>query len=150
MENLWIIFLCIGIVLIIAEIMTGSLYLIALASGAFGAAAFVGSGIAPGRSILLGCLIAMALVVAVRAYRKKITPNDASVDDPDIGATVEVLGYSKDGLVVSYRGARWDARAGHGLTFDPGARAVIRAREGNLLLVEPESEASHEQVASAL
>lgn len=143
MLSLYIIWLVVGALLIVGEILTGSFYLLifGLAAWAAAAVAYVGHGI----NYQLVVLLAIALVgwVLVRRYGKTWrSPSSTASDDLDIGNEVRIdTVVDTHHMKVFYRGATWDAVVEAGDTA--GARAgdvgIIRALRGNTLVVERSS-----------
>lgn len=126
-------------VLIVAELLTGTFYLLMIALGFLaGAIAHLAGATAPVQ-FAVAALVALAAVVALRRSRfgrRKARRDAASNPDvhPDIGATLEVLEWRDGRTRALYRGALWD------IELAPGARADARLYEiaavhGNRLIV---------------
>lgn len=135
----FLLWLVIGAMLIVAEIMTGTFYLLifGLAAWAGAAVSYAGHGLdyqlgAAGLSAAVG-------LIAVRLLKSQRAPAPAASGDLDIGNEVRVESVNGPRLKVQYRGAAWDA-----VLEEPNAReirvgdaAVIAAVRGNLLVVRP-------------
>jgi membrane protein implicated in regulation of membrane protease activity len=130
---LWLI---VGIVLIIAELLTGTFYLLFL-----GLAALVGAAAA-----FLGApLWVQAIVVAAGSVagvmwvnRHRRATQQQPMPSLDVGQSVSFLAWvsEKDGAArVRYRDAEWDARVSGGCSGEPGELLYITAVSGNLLEV---------------
>ena len=132
--------------MVLAELLTGTFYLLMMALGAAAAAlaAHVGLG-------TVGQLIAAAMVggdtTAFWHLRRARQPRSAPVDrnadvNLDIGQTVMVQAWDDQGLTtVRYRGASWSARhAAQGLP-QPGLHRIA-AVHGNRLDLTPQASVS--------
>ena len=105
----YIIWFLLALILLAAEMATGTFYLLVLAI------ALATSGIAAlfdlplPMQITLGAVVGMAGTIILR--RSKITrPESAQNQNLDIGQPVRILHWREDGtLRVIYRGAEWDA-----------------------------------------
>ncbi|EPI5928201.1 NfeD family protein [Neisseria gonorrhoeae] len=98
-----------AVAVLIIELLTGTVYLLVVS------AALAGSGIAYG---LTGS-----------------TPA-ASYQDLDIGKYAEILRYTGGNRYeVFYRGTHWQAQNTGQEVFEPGTRALIVRKEGNLLII---------------
>ncbi|MGH8427625.1 MAG: NfeD family protein [Gammaproteobacteria bacterium] len=135
-----IVLLVAGALVVVAEIHTLTIYLIALA-----AACFVAGGLALGADtglattlIVFAVVLFAGLPVAYYARRRLKNPESEHVTHDDVGASVTVVTARDGQLRVSYRGAEWDARPAAELAAEniaPGARLRIAARDGNTLVV---------------
>ena len=94
--------------LVAAELMTGTFYLLAVAF-AFavgGIAALFGANL-PLQLVVAGVLTIAGTMVAHRWRLKRVVPQQPSFD---LGQSVRVLGWKDDGTArVNYRGTQWDA-----------------------------------------
>jgi membrane protein implicated in regulation of membrane protease activity len=103
-----------ALVLGIVEIMTGSLYLLAVALGAAaaGVAAFFGLG---GAAQLTVCAVVTVVGMAIVNKRRSLAPKEPNnQENPnlllDVGAKVQVPQWGSDGHArITYRGTEWDA-----------------------------------------
>lgn len=130
-----------GALVIVAEIQSFTIYLIAVALACFVAGGIAVSGHA-GLDVTLaafGLVLFAGLPLAHLARRRLRNPESDRVSRDDVGAMVEVVSVRNGMLRVSYRGAEWDARAaGDKLPPErmvPGARLTIVKRDGNTLVV---------------
>jgi membrane protein implicated in regulation of membrane protease activity len=131
--------------LVLAELATGTFYLLMLAVGLAGAAAAAHAGLALTGQLLTAALVGGAAVIAWHLQRRRqpAPPAVAANRDVllDVGERVHVAHWGSDGRArVHYRGAAWAARwVGDG---PPEAGdLVIRALDGNELLLGPRSAA---------
>ena len=128
-------------VLVAAELATGTFYLLMLALGAVAAAVAAHMNLAFNGQLLTAAVIGGGAVAAWHFQRGKqpAAPHAGANRDVnlDIGETVNVLAWDADGNAqVSYRVATWSVR--HAGSGEPRTGThVIRAIEGNRLLVEP-------------
>ncbi len=117
------------------EMMTGTVFLLAVALGLAAAAlaAWVGLSLSLQLSVLAAVVFVGSMLVLLWRRRAQ---HDARATDPDIGRVVEVSEVAADGTAtVQYRGAPWKARAVTG-ALTPG-RWRITALDGPALLLEP-------------
>ena len=127
--------------LVVAELLTGTFYLLMLAVGvgAAGIAAHVGASTTA--QILTAALVGGGSVVGWHALRRK-RPGDPSARadrsvNLDVGETVMIEHWNPDGTTqVKYRGATWTAIHRTGVTPATGMHKVVEL-VGNRLLVEP-------------
>src|SRR6185503_9391862 len=126
----------VGLVLVVAELLTGTFYLVMLAVAAFGAAgaAYVGLGFP------VQCIVAVLLAAAgsygVHVYRAKSAPQRMAPIDAGMPANFETWLDSSSRLArVRYRGASWEARVEGGDALEPGATVFVLATDGNTLKV---------------
>jgi membrane protein implicated in regulation of membrane protease activity len=122
-------------VLVGAELMTGTFYLLAVgvAFVAGGVAAWVGASVPV--QLLIGGTLAIALTMVAHRWRmRRVLPAAAALD---LGHSVRVLGWKDDGGArVDYRGTQWDAELA-----SPGApRAetmyIVGTRGSTLLIAD--------------
>jgi membrane protein implicated in regulation of membrane protease activity len=127
-------------VLVVAELATGSFYLLMLALGAAAGAVAAHLGAGLNAQLLAAAVVgggAVALWHGLRPQRAGALPAAENRDvNLDIGEELHVAAWQADGSAsVSYRGAPWAVRhVGSGVP-QPG-RHVIRRVEGNRLYVE--------------
>jgi len=127
-------------VLVVAELATGTFYLLMLALGAAAGAVAAQVGVGLNAQLLAAALVgggAVALWHLLRPRQAAGLPAAENRDvNLDIGEELQVSAWQPDGSAsVAYRGAQWAVRhAGNGAP-QPG-RHVIRRVEGNRLYVE--------------
>ena len=95
-------------VLVGAELLTGTFYLLAVGVGfaAGGAAAWIGASV-PAQFAVGGAVAVAGTFAAHRWRQKRALPPATS---PDVGQSVRVLDWKPDGGArVSYRGTQWNA-----------------------------------------
>ena len=126
-------------VLVLAELTTGTFYLLMVSLGLAGGALAAQAGLALSAQLLTAALVGGAAVVAWHLYRARqpAPPSPSANHDIhlDVGERVAVTAWDGAGRSrVHYRGADWQARwVGTGAP-EPGEH-VIRALDGNELLL---------------
>ena len=129
--------------LLIAELMTGTFYLLMVAIGcAIGAlAALLGAGLA--LQLVSGAAVGFAATMVLRRtrwgqQRLQADPSTNRDVNLDIGEVVQVVDWHDGTAHVRYRGCQWDAALEPGASARPGAQ-VIKAIRGSTLIVAPVS-----------
>jgi membrane protein implicated in regulation of membrane protease activity len=125
-----------GAALIIAELVTGTFYLLVL-----GVAALVGSGIGYAGGTLLwqslaAAAVAVAGVVWVQRYKHAVMPE--RMRGLDVGQPAAFESWVNKGAGharVRYRDALWDAHIAGDASAEPGEILYITAVDGNTLKV---------------
>ena len=127
--------------LVVAELLTGTFYLLMLAMGVGAAGIAAHLGASTTAQILTAALVGGGSVVGWHALRRK-RPGDPSARadrsvNLDVGETVMIEHWNPDGTTqVKYRGATWTAIHRTGVTPATGMHKVVEL-VGNRLLVEP-------------
>jgi membrane protein implicated in regulation of membrane protease activity len=127
--------------LIIAELMTGTIYLLMVALGFAAGALAAHLGLALPMQIAAAAVVGAAGTLAWHFKRAKVDPAPhASLNadvNQDIGATVQVDRWAPDGTAqVQYRGAQWSVIPAQGAEQRSGQYRVKQVI-GNRLVVEP-------------
>ena len=137
MISLTVIWFSAALVLLGMEMLLGTLYLLALALGALGAAlcSFLGA------DLTLQCIVAAGLTLAgaslAHVYRSRRKTDTLADNALDRGHTVTVNTVRDDGsALVHYRGTSWTARALDGRSLTPGIYTISRI-DGSTLLLQP-------------
>src|SRR5688572_16429957 len=126
----------VGLVLVIAELLTGTFYLLMLAVAALGAA-----GVAYWRQTfplqcIVGVVISAAGCYGVHVYRTKSGAKRMAPIDAGMPASFETWLDAGSRLArVRYRGASWDAQVEGNDAIEPGATLFVLAADGNTLKV---------------
>lgn len=128
-----------GLILVIAELLTGTFYLLVLglAALAAGGVAFFGGAF----WLQVGVLAAVAVGGTLWVNRVRRTRGGAPMPSLDVGqpVTLDEWVNRADRLArVKYRDALWDARIEGEHRGEPGEVFYIRAVDGNLLTVAKE------------
>lgn len=122
--------------LVVAELMTGTFYLLMLAIGAAAAALAAHLGMDVTTQLVTAALVGGAAVVLWRRRslrREAQTPTELHLD---IGETVEVDQWDAHGTAqVKHRGANWTAVCTAAQTPSPGTHR-IQAIQGSRLVLE--------------
>lgn len=132
----YLLWLLAGLALVIAELVTGTFYLLVLGVAAFGAAlaAWLGGGFPLQAITATG--VAGVGAYFVHAYRARNAAQQMPSIDAGQPASFESWVDQAAGLArVRYRGASWDARLEGGDAPQPGAVLYVLAAEGNTLRV---------------
>lgn len=129
-------------VLIAAELLSGSFYLLMLALGLAAGALAAHAGLGATAQIIVAALVGAAAVLGWHLQRRKsarTTPGVQANPDvnPDIGQIVHIDAWDDDGMArIKYRGARWTASPpDFKNTGLPGHHRIVEVR-GSQLLVE--------------
>ncbi|HXM83466.1 MAG TPA: NfeD family protein [Burkholderiales bacterium] len=126
----------IGLVLVIAELLTGTFYLVMLGVAAFGAAATAYLGLDFAVQVIVAALVAAIGCYGVHVYRAKSRTRQIPPIDAGNPARFESWVDAGARLArVRYRGASWDARVEDAETLEPGATVYVLATDGNKLKV---------------
>jgi membrane protein implicated in regulation of membrane protease activity len=138
--ELWLLWLVVGFGLVIAELMTGTFYLLVIGLGAF-----VGAMVAwMGGNVLLqaviGSFVALGGAWYVHHWHEAQRAREGAHSNLlDRGQAVVLEGWTNESAGIArvrYRGTSWDARVAEpALRPVPGATLYIDAQEGNTLVV---------------
>ncbi len=127
--------------LVVAELLTGTFYLLMLAIGLGAAAIAAHLGASPTWQILTAALVGGGSVIGWHALRRR-RPGDPSARadrsvNLDVGETIMIDSWNADGTSsVKYRGANWVAIHRPGVQPSTGLHRVAEL-VGNRLLVDP-------------
>jgi len=121
-------------VLVGVELTSGTFYLLVygLAAAVAGVAAWLGAGFF--LQLLTAGGIAALGTLALRHWKRSTGHPESTVQDMDIGQTVQIESWQDGRGQVKYRGALWDAEAESG-SVDSTRPLVIRAVRGNVLVL---------------
>ena len=132
----WLAWGVLGLALVIAELLSGTFYLLMLGVAAFGAAAVAGAGQPFAVQAVVGVVVAAAGCYAVHVYRAKNRAQQMPPIDAGMPAVFETWIDAGAGLArVRYRGASWEARVEGDAALEPGTTVYILATDGNTLKV---------------
>ncbi len=132
----WLAWGVLGLVLVIAELLTGTFYLLVLGVAAFGAAAVAGLGHIFAAQAIVACVVAAGGCYGVHVYRHKNRAGQMPPIDAGMPASFESWIDSGARLArVRYRGASWEARVDGAEALAPGATVYVLAADGNTLKV---------------
>ena len=138
MSTLWWVFAGAAVV---AELLTGTLYLLMLAVGMVAGALAAHAGASTSVQIVVAAVVGLLATAVWHFVKKKKDPSvtaNANTDvNQDIGATVHVGHWKADGSAqVNYRGANWAVEAAPGAAQHAGNYRVV-AMSGNRLVLKP-------------
>lgn len=128
-------------VVIIAELMSGTFYLLMLSIGLAAGAIAAHLGVS-GVAQVIVCAVVGSGAVFAAYWIKRRRPGDPSARadrsvNLDVGERVQIDAWAPDGTaVVKYRGANWTAIHQPGVTPEAGLHRVVEL-VGNRLMVEP-------------
>ena len=136
----WLLWVVVGFVLVISELLTGTFYLLVIGVGFFAAAvcAWIGA------NFILQAVVGSAVAVAggwlVHHWHEAQRLKDAGRSNLlDRGQAVVLEGWANESAGIArvrYRGASWDARvATAGARPETGATLYIEGQEGSTLVV---------------
>jgi membrane protein implicated in regulation of membrane protease activity len=142
----WFWWIAVG-VLVVAELLTGTFYLLMIALGFIAGALAHLFGASLEVQLGLAAVVALAAVVLLRRSRfgRRGVRREASVNPDvnlDIGTTLTVEAWQDRHARTQYRGAEWDVELAPGERED--ARVyVIAAVRGSRLIVAAKKQAAH-------
>jgi membrane protein implicated in regulation of membrane protease activity len=130
---LWIL---VGFTLMIAELLSGTFYLLVLGGAAFGGAllAWLGLGF-PAQAMVFGALAAAGCYLVHVWHQRNAGSQMASIDAGQPASFESWTDEAARLARVRYRGAAWDARIAGGGPLAPGAIVYVTATEGSTLKV---------------
>ncbi len=125
-----------GLILVIAELATGTFYLLVL-----GVAAFAGAGVAYAGGALVwqslaSAAVAVAGVVWVHQYRKRTVVSP--MEGLDVGQPATFESWINKGAGharVKYRDTLWDAQVAGDASGEPGEVLYVTSVDGNTIKV---------------
>ena len=125
-------------ILVIAELFTGTFYLLMIAIGlSFGALAAVLGADGPAQTLVAAAVGVAATMILRRSRFGRQLPGRAA-NDPnvniDIGQRVRVPQWHERRARVMYRGALWDVELQTGASAQPGDFTIVEV-QGNRLIV---------------
>lgn len=131
-------------VLIVAELMTGTFYLLMIALGFLAGALSYELGAPLDVQLIVAAVVGLAAVVTLRRSRfgRRRRMTDASTDpgvNLDIGATLAVAAWHDRRARTMYRGAEWDVELAPGEPED-APLYEIKAVRGSCLIVAAKRE----------
>ena len=138
--DFWVLWIIAGLVLVIAELVTGTFYLLVLGVGAFAAAIIAWAGGNAILQVIAGGAFAIGGGLLVHHWHESHRKADEGRSNLlDLGQPVVLEGWANEaaGLArVKYRGTYWDARiAGAAARPTPGSTLYINGQEGHMLVV---------------
>lgn len=132
----YLVWLAAGFVLVIAELVTGTFFLLVLGIAAFAGSAAAWFGLGFWLEALCAALVAVAGVLWVRQQRKALSQPDMASLDVGQAVTLDAWVNREQGAArVKYRNTLWDAEVEGGRELDRGQVLFIHAVDGNTLKV---------------
>ena len=122
-------------VLVVAEIMTGTFYLLIVAVGALLGALTAYLGYSLEIQVGAGAVFAIIASLVLQSSRKKSTLTQGAQNDKlDLGNLIEVKKWDDNGMAkVLYRGANWQAQC-QDENPAPGLHAIADVQSNTLIL----------------
>ncbi len=130
-----------ALVVVIAELTTGTFYLLMVAVGLVAGAIASHLDLTLNAQIIVAALVGGGATLAWHLYKIKQPGTVRAEANPDVnqdvGATVQVDTWRADGsATVKYRGAQWSVMAAPGAAQAPGSYRVQEVK-GSTLVVQP-------------
>ncbi|WP_206952047.1 NfeD family protein [Trinickia acidisoli] len=134
--------------LIVAELLTGTFYLLMIALGFIAGALMKMAGASLAAQYLCAALVALTAVILLRRsnFGRRRQRRDASTNPDvvlDIGAPVEVAAWRDGRARVPYRGAEWDVELAPGEREDARFYEIAAVRANRLIVVEKGHASTH-------
>lgn len=131
----WVVF---GTALLIAEMLTGTFFLLFLSLGAFSAslAALFGLNSLPAQISICGAISILGFLLLKKPLQKRFLKTARL--QTDVGQPVKLDTSVASGQItrLSYQGTTWDARNVGSQDLNSGDFAVIISTDGNILLIK--------------
>ena len=143
--ELWLVWIVAGFALAIAELLSGTFYLLVIGLGAFAGAVVAWMGANMLVQAAVGGVVALGGAVWVHRWHLRQKSGDAQSNFLDRGQPVVLEGWANESANlarVKYRGTSWDARVAPGERPAPGTTLYIEGQEGNTLVVVAAAPAS--------
>ena len=132
----YLVWLAAAFILILAELVTGTFFLLVLGIGAFAGSAAAWFGLGLWLQVLISSGLTIAGVLWVRQQRNSTPQSDMASLDVGQAVTLDAWVSREQGTArVKYRNTLWDAEVEGEREFDPGQMLFIRAVDGNTLKV---------------
>lgn len=133
--SLWVV---LGTCLLVAEMVSGTFFLLFLSLGAFSAslAGILGLTSFPLQIVVCGLVSALGFLLLKKPLQKKMLKSAAI--QLDLGKTIIVDTALSPGQTtrISYQGSTWDARNEGAQSLIPGETALIVGTDSHLLLIK--------------
>jgi membrane protein implicated in regulation of membrane protease activity len=144
--ELWLVWIVAGFALVIAELLSGTFYLLVIGVGAFTGAlvAWMGGNMLVQAAV--GGIVAIGGAFAVHHWHSRQKSGDQQSNFLDRGQPVVLEGWANESANIArvkYRGTSWDARLAQGGRPSPGTTLYIEGQEGNTLVVAASAPAPH-------
>ena len=137
--ELWLIWIVAGFALVIAELVTGTFYLLMIGLGAFAAAGAAWFDMNLLVQAVAGSVVAVVGSLLVHHWHARQPASASGSNLLDRGQPVVLEGWSNESARIArvrYRGAFWDAKLARSDEHPaPGSTLYIESQEGNTLIV---------------
>lgn len=125
-----------GLVLVIAELLSGTFYLLMFGAAAFGAAGAAYLGQPFSVQAIVASVVAALGCYGVHVHRERNRAGQMPSIDAGMPASFEAwIDVAARLARVRYRGATWEARVEGAEALEPGATVYVLAADGNTLKV---------------
>lgn len=134
----WVWWFVLTFVLVVAELVTGTFYLLMIALALAGAGLAALAGASFGLQLLVAAILGFAGALVLRKVRPGRSRGDAAgpLQNMDVGQALSVDRWSAARTTrASYRGAMWDVELAPGEQAQPG-EFVIQSIHANRLVVK--------------
>jgi len=135
----WLVWVIVGFVLVIAEVVTGTFYLLVIGLGAFAGAVLAWLGANELVQAAIGGAVAIAGAVFVHHWHGRNRADGKDSNLLDRGQPVVLEGWTNESARIArvkYRGALWDAKLVRPEDNPPpGSTLYIEGQDGNTLMV---------------
>ncbi len=132
----YLVWLATGFILVLAELVTGTFFLLVLGIAAFAGSAAAWFGLGFWLQALISSGVAIAGVFWVQRHRKTMPQPDMASLDVGQAVTLDAWVNREQGAArVKYRNTLWDAEVEGEREFDHGQVLFIHAVDGNTLKV---------------
>lgn len=127
-------------ILVVAELLTGTFYLLMLALGLGAAALAAHAGVATAPQVVIAAVVGGGAVLGWHLWRPRAAATQHAGTNPDVnldvGETVQVEAWLDNGVAsVKYRGAQWAAVPAPGHTpGTTGAHRIVEVRGSQLVI----------------
>jgi membrane protein implicated in regulation of membrane protease activity len=132
----WVWWFVLAFVLLMAELLSGTFYLLMIAIALAGAGLVSLAGASLTVQLLVAAILGFSGALLLRRLRFGRRQNETSepLQNMDVGQTVRVDGWTGSRARASYRGAQWDIELAPGEEAQPGD-FVIQSIQANRLIV---------------
>ena len=136
----WTIWLIGAGILVIAELFTGTFYLLMIALGLCAGALAALAGLSGPLQTLVAAAVGVAATLVLRRSRFGKAARGEAANDPnmnlDIGQRVSVPQWQGRRARVMYRGALWDVELRPGASDQPGDFRIVEVHGNRLIVAE--------------
>jgi len=135
----WLVWTVAGFALVIAELLTGTFYLLVVGIGAFAGALVAWMGMGDVAQATVAGVVAVVGSFAVNRWHRNQPRTPEGSNFLDRGQPVVLEGWANESAAIArvkYRGTTWDAKMARAdLHPVPGTTLYIEGQDGNTLVV---------------